>query len=118
MDFFQAIIIGVIEGVSEFLPISSTGHMILAVDFLSIEPTEFVKTFEVVIQLGAILAVLVLYWRRLLLNKKIFLRVGAAFIPTAVIGLAFYRIVKDYLLGSSVVVLWALGDRGTSFDII
>ncbi len=104
----QAIILGLVEGITEFLPISSTGHMILASHLMHLDETEFLKSFEIIIQLGAILAVLVLYWKKLLLNGKIFARVAVAFVPTAVIGLIFYKIVKTYLLGNTAVVLWAL----------
>jgi len=100
--------LGIVEGVTEFLPISSTGHMILVGHLLGITETDFVKSFEIIIQLGAILAVVLLYWKKLLTNKKIFLRVCVAFLPTAVIGLIFYKIVKTYLLGSVSVVLWSL----------
>ena len=99
---------GIVEGVTEFLPISSTGHMILASHVLGITETDFVKSFEIFIQLGAILAVVALYWKKLLTNKKIFLRVCVAFLPTAVIGLILYKIVKTYLLGNFHVVLWSL----------
>jgi undecaprenyl-diphosphatase len=108
MSILQAIILGIVEGLTEFLPVSSTGHLILASDFLKIPSTEFVKTFEVVIQLGAILAVVALYFRKVLLNWEILKRIVVAFIPTAVIGLALYKVVKQYLLGSATVVVWAL----------
>lgn len=107
MNAIQAIIIGIVEGITEFLPISSTGHMILATKLLAIPDSEFVKSFEIIIQLGAILAVLVyrgLAFRSWELIKKIFV----AFIPTGVIGLALYSIVKHYLLGNTTVVLWSL----------
>ncbi|MEI6316647.1 MAG: undecaprenyl-diphosphate phosphatase [bacterium] len=108
MHIFQTIILGIVEGVTEFLPISSTGHMILASHVLGISETDFVKSFEIFIQLGAILAVVALYWKKLLMNKKIFLRVCVAFLPTAVIGLVLYKLVKTYLLGNISVVLWSL----------
>ena len=108
MDFLQALILGVIEGVSEFLPISSTGHLILASKVLAIPPTEFVKSFEISIQLGAILSVVVLYGRSLLIDFKILQRVGVAFVPTAVLGLLFYKLIKKFLLGNSMVVVWSL----------
>lgn len=104
----HAAILGIIEGVTEFLPISSTGHMILAANALRIPDTEFLKSFEIIIQLGAILAVFALYWKKLLLNKKIFNRVAVAFIPTAIIGLFVYKLVKKYLLGNTTVVIWSL----------
>ncbi len=108
MDILQAIILGVVEGLTEFLPISSTGHLILATDLLQISSTEFVKSFTVLIQSGAIIAVLLIYWRTFLEHKNLVLKVITAFIPTAVIGLLLYPIIKDFLLGSTAVVLWAL----------
>lgn len=104
----HAVVLGLVEGITEFLPVSSTGHMILAVNALRIPDTAFVRSFEVIVQLGAILAVLAIYWKKLLLNKRIFNRVAVAFIPTAIVGLLLYRIVKSYLLGSVQVVVWAL----------
>lgn len=108
MNILQAIILGVVEGLTEFLPISSTGHLILATDLLGIPSTEFVKSFTVLIQSGAIIAVLLLYWRTFLEHKNLALKVLTAFIPTAVTGLLLYPIIKDFLLGSTAVVLWAL----------
>ena len=108
MDLFHAVILGIVEGISEFLPISSTGHLILASKMLGIPPTEFVKSFEIAIQLGAILSVVVLYGKSLLVDLKILQRVVVAFIPTAVIGLVLYKLIKKFLLGNSMVVVWSL----------
>lgn len=104
----QAIILSVVEGISEFLPISSTGHLVLASDFLNIPQTEFVKSFEIIIQLGAILSVVVLYWKRLVTSKELSLKVLAGFIPTAIIGFALYNVVKFFLLGNTMITLWAI----------
>ncbi len=108
MDFLQAITLGVVEGITEFLPISSTGHMILASKIMHLSSTEFLKSFEIMIQLGAILAVVVLYWRSLLVNQKIIKRIAAAFIPTAIVGFVLYKLVKKVLLGNAHVVVWSL----------
>ncbi|MFA5059968.1 MAG: undecaprenyl-diphosphatase UppP [Candidatus Omnitrophota bacterium] len=108
MDFFHAIILGIVEGITEFLPISSTGHLILAQRLLGLASTDFIKSFEISIQLGAILAVVVLYWRLLLTNVVIVKKVLAAFIPTAVLGLIFYKLIKKVLLGNEQVVIWSL----------
>jgi len=94
MDLIHAIILGIVEGLTEFLPVSSTGHLILASDLLGIAQTDFVKSFEVVIQLGAILAVVALYFRRLLTDRETLKRVAVAFLPTAFVGLALYRFIK------------------------
>ena len=84
MAIFHVIILSIIEGITEFLPISSTGHFILTASLLHVKVTDFVTTFEIVIQLGAILAVVVLYWKRFLKGRKIWLRILTAFLPTAV----------------------------------
>ncbi len=108
MTIIASIILGIVEGVTEFLPISSTGHLTLTVDLLGIAQTEFVKSFEVIIQLGAILAVVALYWQKLLTNTAVLKRVIVAFLPTAILGLTFYKVIKTYLLGNSLVVLISL----------
>lgn len=108
MTWLHALVLGAVEGLTEFLPVSSTGHMILASRLLRVPEGEFLKSFEIAVQLGAILAVLAISWKRLLLDRKIFLRVAAAFVPTAVIGLIMYKAVKTYLLGNAAVVVWAL----------
>jgi undecaprenyl-diphosphatase len=108
MIYLHALILGIIEGVSEFLPISSTGHLILASYLLHLKQTEFQKSFEIAIQLGAVLSVVVLYWRALLVNLEILKKVITAFIPTAILGFIFYKIIKRVLLGSNTVVLCSL----------
>ncbi|MHB1118365.1 MAG: undecaprenyl-diphosphate phosphatase [Minisyncoccota bacterium] len=107
MDILHALILGIVEGVTEFLPISSTGHLILAGELLKIPPTDFQKSFDIIIQLGAILSVIVLYFKTLF-NIKTIKKLIVAFIPTGVIGLTFYHVVKTYLLGNPSVVLWSL----------
>lgn len=107
MDILHTLILGVVEGVTEFLPISSTGHLILAEELLKIPATNFQKSFNIIIQLGAILSVIVLYWKTLL-NIETIKKLIVAFIPTGIIGLAFYQIVKTHLLGNQHVVLWSL----------
>jgi undecaprenyl-diphosphatase len=99
----EAFTLGVIEGLTEFLPVSSTGHMILASALMGTGRDEFVKTFEITIQLGAILSVLVLYYRRFLAGIEIYLKLLAAFLPTGVIGLLAYKTIKQYLFNPFVV---------------
>ena len=108
MDILNAIVFGIIEGITEFLPISSTGHLILTAHLLGISQTEFMKTFEIAIQLGAILAVVVLYWKSLFTDFKVMQRIAVAFVPTAILGLIFYKFIKSVLLNSQPVVLWSL----------
>jgi undecaprenyl-diphosphatase len=108
MNQIHALIFGFVEGITEFLPISSTGHLILTAKLLGLEHTAFLASFDIAIQLGAILAVVVIYWRSLFVNFEIGKRVLIAFLPTAVIGLILYKIVKKYLMTSEPVVLWSL----------
>mgnify|MGYP003293112287 CR=1 FL=1 len=107
MNVFETIVIAVVEGLTEFLPVSSTGHMIIAQNLLGVESTDFVKAFTFIIQFGAILSVLVLYWKRFfqlnhtpapeganaiqkLLHKfDFYWKLFVAFIPAAVLGLLF-----------------------------
>ena len=107
MNIFQAVILSIVEGVTEYLPVSSTGHLILVSNLLQISQTNFVKSFEIAIQLGAILAVVGLYWQKLL-DTKLWPQLIAGFLPAAVVGLAAYPFIKQQLLGNTSVVLWSL----------
>src|SRR5262245_55789258 len=98
---------GVVEGVTEFLPISSTAHLILTARALRLADSEFLKSFEIIIQLGAILSVVVLYWGKFW-NWEMIKKLVVAFIPTGIIGLTVYKAVKSVLLGNVTVVLAAL----------
>lgn len=105
---FQAVVLGIVEGITEFLPVSSTGHLILAGQLFGFSGGNFEKSFDIIIQLGAILSVVVLYWRSLLVDRETQKKVAVAFLPTAIIGLAFYKVVKTYLLGNALVVVASL----------
>lgn len=107
MNILDVLILGLIEGLTEFLPISSTGHMILASWLLQMENTEFLKSFEVAIQLGAILAVVLIYYQRLINGWAIYQRLLVAFLPTATIGFVMYKLIKQFLF-SPVVVSYSL----------
>lgn len=112
MTLWQAVILGIVEGVTEFLPISSTGHLMLTSHLFELEETSFQSSFNIAIQLGAILAVVVLYWRALLVDWEVQKRVALAFVPTAILGFVLYKVIKQYLLTSIPVVLWSLGLGG------
>ncbi|MEO8734362.1 MAG: undecaprenyl-diphosphate phosphatase, partial [Flavobacteriales bacterium] len=107
MTILQTIIIGIVEGLTEFLPISSTGHMVIAQAVLGIQPTEFTKTFMVNIQFGAILSVVVLYWKRFFQSMTFYWKLLVAFIPAAILGLLFGKYI-DMLLENVAVVAVAL----------
>jgi undecaprenyl-diphosphatase len=86
MDWFQTIVIAIVEGLTEFLPVSSTGHMILAQGIMGVKSDDFVKAFTVIIQFGAILSVLVLYWKKFRQSWDFYRKLLIAFLPAAVIG--------------------------------
>lgn len=108
MNISQAIILAIVEGITEFLPISSTGHLVLTAKLLGISQTDFVKSFEILIQLGAILAVVVLYFHLFLKNRKFWKTLLIAFIPSMIVGFAFYKIIKNLLIGNPYITLIAL----------
>lgn len=107
MTIFQAIVIAVVEGLTEFLPVSSTGHMVIAQALLGLEPTEFTKAYMVNIQFGAILSVVVLYWKRFFRSLDFYWKLLVAFIPAAICGLLFGEAI-DLLLENVIVVAVAL----------
>lgn len=106
MTLLQAIILAIVEGLTEFLPISSTGHMILTSYMMGIEENNFVKNFEVIIQFGAILAVLVVYWQRFLPNWGFYKKLLVAFLPTGIVGFLINDYI-DILLGKPEIVAWS-----------
>ena len=99
MSIIQAIILAIIEGITEFLPISSTGHMVLMSSFLGIEDDKFTKLFEVCIQLGAILAVVVLYWKKFFDFSKyqFYVKLLLAVIPALIFGKLFDDLIDERL---------------------
>jgi len=103
LTIFQAIIIAIVEGLTEFLPVSSTGHMILASSLLGIENDAFLKTFEISIQIGAIMAIVIMYIKRFFRSFEIYKKLFAAFIPTGVIGFLAYPYIKEYLFNPIIV---------------
>lgn len=128
MSIIEAIIIAIVEGLTEFLPVSSTGHMIIAQSLLGIESNEFVKAFTIIIQFGAILSVIVLYWQRFFQLKEVpgskeigffktifykfefYWKLLVGFIPAAVLGLIFSDKIDELLENVTVVaVMLVLG---------
>jgi undecaprenyl-diphosphatase len=97
MDTLQAIVLAIIEGITEFLPISSTGHMIIASSFFGIAKDDFTKLFTIVIQLGAILSVVVLYFKRFFQTLDFYFKLLVAFIPAVVLGLLLSDFIDDLL---------------------
>ena len=110
MSIIQTIILGIVEGITEFLPVSSTGHMIIAQKLLAIESTDFVKAFTVNIQFGAILSVVVLYWKRFFQTLDFYWKLIIAVIPALVLGFLFSEKIDALLENVAVVaVMLVLG---------
>ena len=107
MTIFDAIILAIVEGITEFLPISSTGHMIIAQHLLGLENSEFLKAFIVNIQFGAILSVVVLYWKRFFKSLNFYYKLLLAFIPAAILGFLLGDYI-DAMLESVIVVAVSL----------
>lgn len=124
MTIVQNLILAIIEGITEFLPVSSTGHMIIASSAMGINENAFVKTYEISIQFGAILSVVVLYWKRFFQSLDFYFKLFVAFIPAAVIGLLFEKHIDRLLESVEVVaVMLVLGgivlifiDRWFNYD--
>lgn len=117
MELYQVIILSIVEGLTEFLPISSTAHLILTSHLLQIKQTDFLATFEIAIQIGAIAAVAVVYYRKILDNKALFYKACIGFIPTGILGFLFYKDIK-LLLSNSFVPVIALFVGGIAIIII
>ena len=120
MDILQTVIIAIVEGLTEFLPVSSTGHMIIAQSLLGVESTPFVKAFTIIIQFGAILSVICLYWRRFFYPQTVgngqgywpamlgfYGRLVVGVLPAVVLGLAFNDMIEENL-GNVNLVAWML----------
>ena len=114
MHIIQILVLGLVEGFTEFLPISSTAHMMMSARLMhsaSFFQVDFLKTFEIIVQFGAILAIVVLYWPRLHALWRVWPKILVAFIPTGIIGFLFYKNVKQFL-GSNSIMIWTLGIGG------
>lgn len=118
MNILHSIILGIVEGITEFLPVSSTFHLIFASKVLQLKATEFQTMYEVVIQSGAILSALALYAKELWNDKELSKKVIVAFIPTAIIGLLLHKIIKTVFFENSMYMLSAFVSVGIIFIIV
>ncbi len=110
MDIIQAVIIGIIEGFTEFLPISSTGHMIVASRFLGIEESALMKAYEVIIQFAAILAVMLIYKEKITFKKiDLWMKLFVAFLPLAIVGFIFKDQIKTLFNVETVAWMFIIG---------
>jgi len=112
MDLAVILFLALVEGITEFLPISSTAHLILASLFLNLPQEDFLTTFNIAIQFGAILAVSTLYFNTLRKNPHLLLTLAVAFIPAGILGLLFYSFITDTLFESPLVIVTAMGVGG------
>lgn len=113
MTWLDSIVLGIVEGLTEFLPVSSTGHLILASEVLAIPDSAFLSSFMIAVQLGAIAAVVVRYWKQFL-DFPFLMKLAVAFVPTGIVGVLVYPFVKDVLLASPMVVVGALALGGVA----
>jgi len=110
LDIFQAIIIGIIEGFTEFLPISSTGHMIVASRMMEIPQSTLIKAYEVIIQLAAILAVMIVYREKITFKKiDLWRKLLVAFLPLAIVGFIFKDVIKALFSLKIVAIMFIVG---------
>ena len=117
MNYFYAIILGIVEGLTEFLPISSTAHLIIAAKLLGLPQNEYWKFFEVFIQAGSILAVAAAFFKYLK-DKKLLTNIAFSFVPTAIVGLVLYKIIKNFFLGNMILLSGALIIFGLVFLVV
>ena len=108
MNWINTILLAVVEGLTEFLPVSSTGHMIIASSVLRVPQTPFLSSFEIVVQVGAIMAVLSKYWKLLLRRRDYWIKIILAFIPTSIVGFAGYSLFKSFFLGNLTITMMGL----------
>jgi undecaprenyl-diphosphatase len=112
MNELYAFILGIVEGLTEFLPVSSTGHLILASKLLHIGQGDFEKSFEIIIQLGAILSVIIIYFEKLIKDYETLKKILIAFVPSGLLGFTFYKIIKNvlfnYFIVSISLIIWGV----------
>ena len=109
IELLKSLVLGIVQGFTEFLPISSTAHLIIGSSLLKLEMNDFMKSYVIIIQLASILAVIIFFWKKLWSNRLIyFKKLIIAFIPTAIIGFLAYSLVKNFLQESLAIIALAL----------
>ena len=118
MNILQATLLGVVEGITEFLPISSTFHLIFAAKLLRISQNDFTKLFEVFIQSGAVLSITLLYFSNVVKYKELTKKVIISFLPTAIIGLILYKFIKNVLFENQIFMVGIFAAVGGIFFLV
>ena len=118
MNIFQSVVLGIVEGITEFLPVSSTFHLIWTSRFLGLVQSDFTKLFEVFIQGGAVLAVIFLYFKEVLKDRQLIVKLILSFIPTAIVGFLMYKIIKGVFFESTQTITIAFIVVGVVFLIV
>lgn len=118
MEMMHAVVLGFVEGITEFLPISSTAHLEIASQILKLSQTEFLKTFTIAVQLGAIAALLFVFPKRVFVTPRLWVRIAAGFIPTGVIGFVLYKVIKNYFMSNILLIAVTLILGGLLFLLL
>ena len=105
MTLFDAVILGIIEGITEYLPVSSTAHLYLAGNMMGLEQTPFLTAFEIIIQLAPIFSVMVIYHERLLQGLTLWMKLAVSFVPTGIVGLLFHKQIEAMFAADSTILL-------------
>lgn len=118
MTLIQAFVLGIVEGLTEFLPISSTFHLLMTAKVLGIEQTEFAKFFEIFIQAGAIIPLILLFWRELIKDRKLMLKIVAGFLPAAIIGVLLHKLIKTVFFSTDWLMIGMFIGVGMLFVVV
>jgi undecaprenyl-diphosphatase len=116
MNLFDAIILGIVEGITEYLPVSSTAHLVLTAQMLGLEQDRFMKAFEIIVQIAPIFSVMIIYKERLLQSRQLWYKLLTAFFPTGVVGFLFHEQIETLFAMNSTVALMIL--TGVIFLVI
>lgn len=118
MNYYQAIILGIVEGITEFLPVSSTFHLLHTARFLGLEQTEFTKLFEVFIQCGAVFSLVFLFQKEIWMTKKLYLKLLISTIPVLGFGFLLHSVIKDYFFENAPMLTYVFMGVGVIFIIV
>ena len=108
LDLYSAFILGVVEGITEFLPVSSTAHLILTSEFLQLKENNFLISFNIIIQVAPIFSVIYIYWERIIFSKQLWFKLAVSFFPTGVVGFLFHKQIEELFSTSSAIIFMIL----------